>query len=137
LLICNFSTIASADNRTTVADELNALYNKIDGCANGESDFYCSGIILHSETFTSNEPWYLPATRDVGSFSYIRSDIVSHTGRPIWQVSQNTGYILAAQEDILRSNQYPYQIYCAYPMNGSSNGRSTHGCSDFPSYNFL
>ena len=137
LLIYNFSIIANANNKITVADELNALYNNTDGCVNGESDFYCSGIILHAETFTSDEPWYLPSDRDVGSFSYIRHDIVSHIGQPIWNVSQNTGYILAPQEEILRYNQYPYQVYCSYPMNGSTNGRLTHGCGDFPSHKML
>jgi len=128
-LIYSLSFSAYADNSPNVADELNALYNKTNGCTDGNPDFYCSGIILHAQTLTDNEPWYLPTYRDVGSFSYIRHDIVSHVGQPIW--NDSTGYILTPPNQLLNAKQSPYEVYCSYPINGSTDSRTTHGCGDF------
>jgi len=132
ILAFNFSCAYADDDSVTVANELNALYNKTDGCANGEPDYYCSGVIVHAQTFDTVEPWYLPTYRDVGSFSYIRNDIVSHIGEMIWTVNQNTGYILAPLQDVAQTNQYPYQVYCSYPMDGGTRERLGHSCGDEP-----
>src|SRR5689334_15322017 len=53
----------NAADSATVASELNALYNKTEGCSGDEPDYYCSGIILHADNFYFPEPWYLPNYR--------------------------------------------------------------------------
>jgi len=132
LLLNSIFVVAYADDSKTVADELNTLYNKTGGCSNGNPDFYCSGIILHAETLSeTDEPWYLPTTRDVGSFSYIRHDIVAHIGIPIWDVFLNTGYILTPPQELQNAKEYPYEVYCSYPVNAGSNSRLKYGCGDF------
>lgn len=120
---------ANAMDSATVASELNALYNKTEGCSGNEPDYYCSGIILHADDFTKAESWYLPDYRDVGSFSYLRTDSVSHTGSPIFAaIAPMSGYILTPQSELESSQQYPYEVYCSYPSNGGTIYRDIHGC---------
>lgn len=119
----------NAPDSATVANELNALYNKTEGCSGNDPDYYCSGVIVHADDFSYPEPWFLPAYRDVGSFSYLRSDIISHTGSPIFDgVSTFTGYVLTSTNELITAHQYPYEVYCSYPENGGTDGREVHGC---------
>jgi hypothetical protein len=119
-------------NAKDVADKLNELYSHTQPCANDEPAYYCSGIIIHGQVVPVKDEnenllpsWYLPAYRNVGSFSYLRADITPHTGEPIWV---NTGYILTPLDDVGSTKEFNYKVDCAYPGDGGSFGDAEESC---------
>lgn len=123
-----FLSAAYADDAatTTVVNELNALYNKTDGCADGKADYYCSGIILTGQRFTKDRttPWYFTSNKLPGSFSYIRSDITPSKGYSLY-FTAITGYILTPLDEVKNKNQFAYQPQCFFAWDGY-----THGSDD-------
>ncbi len=125
------------DIATTAAEELNRLYQRTTPCDNNEPAYYCSGIIIHGQLAPDKDnalpSWYLPGYRSIGSFSYLRADITSHVGEPIYI---NTGFILTPTDELEARNEFSYKLYCEYPGDGGSVGDVDSSCH-FKSNNYL
>lgn len=116
-------------NNAAIADELNQLYSRTTPCSNNQPAYHCSGIIIHGQLVPDTEnplpSWRLPGYRNIGSFSYLRSDITAHIGEPVWI---NTGFILTPLEEVAKRKQYPYKVYCEFPGDGGTVGDADNSC---------
>ncbi|HTM64667.1 MAG TPA: hypothetical protein VL360_09275 [Gammaproteobacteria bacterium] len=119
-------------NAKDVADKLNELYSRTKPCDNNEPAYYCSGIVIHGQEVPVKDDndnlissWYLPTSRNVESYSYLRADITPRSGEPIYI---NTGFILTPVDELEAHKQFQYKVYCVYPVDGGTFGNADTSC---------
>ncbi|OUI77827.1 hypothetical protein HK18_01025 [Commensalibacter intestini] len=123
------------DRGVTVADELNANYNKVvDNCGGKDNPaFQCSGILFRQTSYSSAshawDPNELSIKLDGVSFAYLRKDIHFRN----FMNARNSGFIYYPSQQA-PSDIENAKISCAFPTIGWSNDRPYGRCGSHTSY---
>lgn len=125
-----------ADQQVTVADELNANYNKtVDNCGSKDSPaFQCSGILFRQSSYSNNSHVWDPNAKSIQfggiSFQYLRKDLhfrnFAHTGR-------NSGFIYYPSQQAPNEIENA-RISCFFPSGAETDSRPYGRCGGYISY---
>lgn len=124
------------DRGVTIADELNANYNKvIDSCGSANNPSYqCSGILLRQTSDSSAYHVWDPSSKSIQykgvSFSYLRKDIKI---RSLMQTARNSGFIYYPTQQAPQTVTSE-GISCAFPGVAMSDMRPDGRCGSSTVY---
>lgn len=121
-------SVISVEN-PNIAKDLLARYNDtVKTCANGDPAFKCSGIMIRgiNQENKLNHAWSLkPENKQKESFAfaYIRSDQQFSS----FPRGYDSGFIIFPHLKT-PAGKNTYKVYCAFPVDGGTDGRAGHGC---------
>lgn len=129
LVVSFFSGLSLAKENKNIANDLMLRYNNtIKKCSGNEAAYECSGIMIRGINQENKLPhaWSLKpgnVQKTSFSFGYLRAD---------QQFSQfprgyNSGFIIYPHLKT-PAGKNTYKVYCAFPVDGATDGREGHGC---------
>lgn len=124
----SFCAVVYAGQGEDIANKLSTRYNNsVEKCGNDDkAAYWCSGIVIHGAGDSDIRfPW-APPTDNSMSYSYLRKDVFNRI-----YSAYDYGIILFPQSEISSSHYRP-SYSCAFPINGTSNGRDDDGCGAIP-----
>lgn len=135
--VANISFSYNPDDRgVTVADELNANYNKVvENCGSSDKPaFQCSGILLRQTAYSSSYHVWDPNPKSIQyggvSFSYLRKDLQF---RNLLRTNRSSGFIYYPSQQAPRGIENA-KISCAFPVISWSDARPYGRCGAHTSY---
>ncbi|AZS50070.1 hypothetical protein DM558_04435 [Entomomonas moraniae] len=128
-ILVSFTAYIYAKENTNIANDLKARYNDSTKICMGDKPAYqCSGIMIRGINQANNLPhaWSLkPENKQKESFSFafLRHD------QPFSSFPRgyDSGIIMYPQLKT-PTNKNTYKVYCAFPIDGGTDGRTGHGC---------
>lgn len=117
-----------ASNPNIVKDLLVRYNNTVKTCSNGEAAYKCSGIMIRGINQANQlaHAWSLkPSNKQKESFSfaYLRVDQQFSS----FPRGYDSGLIMYPHLET-PTGKNTYKVFCAFPVDGGTDGRAGHGC---------